>query len=90
MTGGATGRVCVSEVTRPKKVSEMLVLEHMGSNGPLRVKSSFKGLGGTSFGYLGLMSTLPLLPAKASIPLNPLTMEGATRNVDSILRWSGP
>ena len=50
--GGMTGGMCVPEVIRPKKISEMLVLEKSRSSGPLRVESSSGALGGTSVGLL--------------------------------------
>ena len=46
------GSMCVHEVIRPKKISEVLVLEKLGSSGPLRVKSFSGAFEGTSAGLL--------------------------------------
>lgn len=50
--GGMTGGMCVREIIRLKKISEMLVLEKSGSSGPLRVESSPGAFEGTSVGLL--------------------------------------
>lgn len=50
---GVTGGVCVHEGIRPKEVSEMLVLEKLGSSGSLRVESSFRGFWGDICWVLG-------------------------------------
>lgn len=52
------------KVLRPKKVPEVTVLEKLGSRGPLRVKSSFRALGGCLLGAWGLYTTAsPLAPS---------------------------
>lgn len=50
--GGMMGGMCIHEVNRPKKISEVLVLEKSGSSGPLRVESSPGAFEGTSVGLL--------------------------------------
>lgn len=53
----------MNEVIRPEKVSEVRGLGKLGSHGPLRVKSSFRGLGGCLLGAGGLYNTpSPLAP----------------------------
>lgn len=52
LDGGMMGSMCVHEVIRPKKISEVLVLEKLGSSGPLRVKSFSGAFEGTSAGLL--------------------------------------
>ena len=52
MSLGAPEACCVREIIRPKKISEMLVLEKSGSGGPLRVESSPGAFEGTSVGLL--------------------------------------
>lgn len=52
--------MCVHEVIRPEKVSEILVLEKLGSSGALSVKSSFRALRGNICGVPGAYIPTPV------------------------------
>lgn len=56
--------MCVHEVIRPEKVSEILVLEKLGSSGPLSVKSSFRALRGNICGVPGAYIPTPAPSSK--------------------------
>ena len=67
-----------------KEVSEMLVLEKLGSSGSLRVESSFRGFwGDICWVHLGGWCTPPLhcLLSSKHTTCTPSTMEDATRKV---------